>query len=450
MKRIFSRQVITGSVAEVFRHDYHKAVNACMDRFSGLYYSNERPIDLSQNEPKSNILLPGWDMGKGNKLTLPWKVCECVVCKYGDNYVVAYTVWRSGILELVVSQIPIDVWEDESVNGINQMTEVFRISEGFNSRLRISDKLYWRQYDAASSSASYIAYEYDYSIGTVIRREESEQDTQTLSDMTTSHRMSHVVKLPKSGIWCIHIMPIGHNDVSPAIVICPGGPYLPIPDIRNLPELYQKLSENGYHVIIPLRRGIIGISQKWENALAGNYGIADVDDIVNVTKEMVMDASFNIDSRRVGIYGASYGGYSALLICGKHNRDSFFKSVVSQCGVYDLAEYPIHSSGDTQAIMKEYGNTTNYESYIENVRFVNPANYVNNWNVPVLLIHTIDDTATWFGQSVKAYNAALDKHKRNVSLVLAEGGHTYGIDEEQKVYDEILQFFNKNLRGCKK
>ena len=331
------------------------------------------------------------------------------------------------------------------MNGFNHMTELFCVTEGFNTRLRVDNKLYWRQYDSPSPSANFTAYEYDYTDGTLIHREGVEQDTQTLSGLITSHGTSHVVKLLKSGIWCIHVMPVDRNEVSPAIVICPGGPYSPIPDIVDLPDLYKRMSENGYHVIIPLRRGIVGISKQWENALARNYGIADVDDILSAAKEIVGDTSLNIDSQRIGLYGASYGGYSALLISGKHNEDSFFKSIVSHCGVYDLVEYPIHSSGDVRAIMKEYGNTTHYDAYAENVRFINPANYICNWNMPVLLIHTIDDMSTWFGQSVKAYNEALNKNKHDVSLILAEGGHTYKIKDERKVYDEILQFYNKNL-----
>lgn len=446
MRRIFSKQKMVENVAEVFRYDYHESLDVCMSQSAGLYYSNGSPINLSQKKAKSDILLSGWDLGKGNKLTLPWKVCECVACLYGENYIVAYTTWKSYVLELVVSQIPIGLWENESMNGFNHMTELFCVTEGFNTRLCVDDKLYWRQYDSPSPSASFTAYEYDYTDGTLIHREGVEQDTQTLSGLIISHGTSHVVKLLRSGIWCIHVMPVDRNEVSPAIVICPGGPYSPIPDIVDLPDLYKRMSENGYHVIIPLRRGIVGISKQWENALARNYGIADVDDILSAAKEIVGDTSLNIDSQRIGLYGASYGGYSALLISGKHNKDSFFKSIVSHCGVYDLVEYPIHSSGDVRAIMKEYGNTTHYDAYAENVKFINPANYVCNWNMPVLLIHTIDDMSTWFGQSVKAYNEALNKNKHAVSLILAEGGHTYKIKDERKVYDEILQFFDRTLR----
>lgn len=446
MKRIFSRQRITGSVAEVFRYDYHEALNDCMDRVSsGLYHSNGRLIDLSRSTVRKDILLPGWDLGKGNILTLPWKVCECVVSIHRGNYIFAYTVWRHDSLELVVSQISMTLWEDESVNGINHKTELFHISRGFNSRLSSTgDKLYWRQYDSASSTAKFNNCEYDYTTGTFVSREEVEQNIPSLSCIAEVHDgRSCIVRLPKSGIWCIHIMPFGHNAVSPAIVVCPGGPYLPVPDLKNLPDLYGTMAERGYHVIIPLRRGIC-ISKEWENALAGNYGKADVDDIVTAAKEIVDDKTFNIDPQRVALYGASYGGYSSLLICGKHNGDLFFKSVVSHCGIYDLAEYPVHSSGNAQAIMNEYGSTTQYESYVKNVRFINPANYVGNWNVPVLLVHTIDDTTTWFGQSVKAYNAALEGH--NVSLVLAEGGHSYQIESEKEIYDEIIRFYDNSLR----
>lgn len=90
MRRIFSKQKIAKNVAEVFRYDYHESIDVCMSQSGGLYYSNGCPINLSQTKAKSDILLPGWDFGKGNKLTLPWKVCECVACLYEENYIVAY------------------------------------------------------------------------------------------------------------------------------------------------------------------------------------------------------------------------------------------------------------------------------------------------------------------------------------------------------------------------
>ena len=265
--------------------------------------------------------------------------------------------------------------------------------------------------------------------------------------MLTEYDRSRFVYLHESGIYCIHIYPKERDVKSPAIVICLGGPFIKIPDIRYLPNIFHRFSDEGYNVIIPLRRGVIGLSPEWEKGLYGNYGIADVEDILVATKEVVTKFESTIDSTRLGLYGGSYGGYSALLINGKHNKDLLFKSVVSHCGVFDLSSYPYHSSGNAHDIMMEYGRTDDKLSYCNNVRNINPANFVNDWDAPTLLVHTIDDTTTWFGQSVNAYNAALKHNRYNTSLILTNGGHSYSINKEEAINDAIISHYNKTLKS---
>ena len=78
--------------------------------------------------------------------------------------------------------------------------------------------------------------------------------------------------------------------------------------------MYHHFSNEGYHVIIPLRRGVIGLSSEWEQELYGRYGIADVEDILSSTREFVMEFEPTVDSNRLGLYGASYGGTLPFLI----------------------------------------------------------------------------------------------------------------------------------------
>lgn len=392
------------------------------------------------------LAVPGWDLGNGNILSLPVKICECTVGLIEDNYYIAYTCWSGKELILCILKVDKKRWLNVEINALDYAYNILTIKEGINSHLQFDGaKFSWRTYETAVISSSYKSYFYDIVHGNVDQR----PNTSTLlkngcpRQLLIEHGRAHFVFLRRSGIYCIHIYPKKRDIKAPAIVICLGGPFIKIPDIRFLPNLYHRFSREGYHVIIPLRRGVVGLSSEWEKALYDRYGIADVEDILVATREMTAKFESTIDSTRLGLYGGSYGGYSALLINGKHNKDLLFKSVVSHCGVFDLSSYPCHSSGDSHDIMMEYGRTDVKSDYCNNVQNINPASFVNDWNVPTLLVHTIDDTTTWFGQSVYAYNAGLNNTRCDISLVLADGGHTYENNDEEAIEEVIINHFNR-------
>lgn len=135
-------------------------------------------------------------------------------------------------------------------------------------------------------------------------------------------------------------------EKSPVTVICLGGPIIPIPDFMSADSIYRYFIQQGYALVIPLRRGISGISVEWEQALEGHYGGYDIE-----------------------------------------------------------------------------------------------KTYISNWDVPVLLVHHLNDTTTWVGQSVAAYNDAL-KLKKQVALLIVQGPHTYDIPNKKILFHELTLFFN--------
>lgn len=448
MKRIFRDYPISTDVTGVFRYDYGESISRCMENIHGIYHSKNVPIHLNWRCERHTMAVPGWDLGNGNILSLPVKVCECAAVVIGDDCFIAYTCWTGGNLVLNIAKVDQALWLNPEINAIDYASNMLTITNGINSRLQFDGaKLFWRMYDSAVTSSPYKIYSYDLRQKKMVQLTDVPKPAKTYCprELLIEQDRAHFVHLRKSGIYCIHIYPKKQDLKAPAIVICLGGPYIKIPDIRFLPQLYHQFSDEGYHVIIPLRRGVVGLSSEWERALSGNYGIADVEDILASTRELLSECKSTIDSNRLGLYGASYGGYSALLINGKHNGDFLFKSVVSHCGVYDLSTYPEHSSGNACDIMIEYGRTDDIATYTKNIHNINPASFVNDWKVPTLLVHTIDDTTTWFGQSVGAYNAGLNNARCNISLILAEGGHSYNISNEEPLYDAMIDHFNKTL-----
>jgi len=100
--------------------------------------------------------------------------------------------------------------------------------------------------------------------------------------------------------------------------------------------------------------------------------------------------------------------------------------------------------------MKAYGNTTDKSVYSERVKDISPKTFVSNWNVPILFIHHLNDTTTWVGQSVAAYNDAL-KLRKDVTLLIVHGPHTYDIPQKKSLFLEIVTFFEtcKLTRDCR-
>lgn len=233
-----------------------------------------------------------------------------------------------------------------------------------------------------------------------------------------------------------------NTAICSAIVICLGGPIAPIPNFLDKSSIYYHFIKQGFALIIPLRRGISGMDKEWELALDGHYGEYDVDDTIAATDFVMLHHKDVIDTKNVFLYGGSYGGYVAGLIAGKVNSSKRYKAIVTHCGVYDLVTYPWHCQGIPEETMKTYGNTTDKSVYSERVKDISPKTFVANWNVPILFIHHLNDTTTWVGQSVAAYNDAL-KLRKDVTLLIVHGPHTYDIPQKESLFLKIVTFFEK-------
>ena len=107
----------------------------------------------------------------------------------------------------------------------------------------------------------------------------------------------------------------------------------------------------------------------------------------------------------------------------------------------DLERYPYECYGNPSDVMDYYAGN---EDFLQKTKDISPYNYIRRWEVPVLLVHTIDDTSVWFGQSVRAYNEGI-KYGKKVDLILAPGPHSYDIQNGKHLINLIVEFFFNNL-----
>lgn len=447
MKRIFVNYPVSDSIASCFCNDYYESLIYSMDLDEyGFMQSKGIPINLISNGNINQIPIPGWDLGNGNILSMPTKICECCQTLFEHNVIVAFSTMhtdRSGIHLSIVSLNYNDFTTCER-NAFDYATIIFQYDCGFNSNINIDGSVInWREYPSDNPNTQYTIHTFNLNDfeHNVIKRCDNE-----LSDCFDCWPKSNIVCHHElDGLKSIILFP---NDDSvtqrPAIVVCPGGPHSQVPQFGEMPIIADLLINNGFIVIYPLRRGISGMGKEWEEELIGNYGVSDVKDILTSITSIIKCGKYNIAENKIGLYGGSYGGYNALLIAGKYNQSRLFKAVCCHCGVYDLITYPHECLGSPHSIMMTYGGTQNEYAYKKRVEHINPASYVLSWVVPTLLVHTINDTATWFGQSVKAYNDSL-KFGKDCSLILAPGTHSYGIPNGKKLLSKICEFFKVNL-----
>ena len=121
------------------------------------------------------------------------------------------------------------------------------------------------------------------------------------------------------------------NGKIPLLVHPHGGPHGPYDEwIYN--SLVQYLANGGYAVLQVNFRGSGGHGADFEAAGFRQWGRAIQHDIIDGAK-YALD-NFSLDAERVGIVGASFGGYSALQ--SAILEPDFFKATVGIVGVYDF------------------------------------------------------------------------------------------------------------------
>jgi dipeptidyl aminopeptidase/acylaminoacyl peptidase len=131
--------------------------------------------------------------------------------------------------------------------------------------------------------------------------------------------------------WLIKPPNFDASKKYPVVFLIHGGPqgaWLDSWSSRWNPSLW---AAQGWVVAAPNPRGSTGFGQKFLDEISGDWGgkvMTDLDGVFNAVSKMPF-----ADSARMGIAGASYGGYAVNWIVGHTNR---FKAAVSHDGVWNL------------------------------------------------------------------------------------------------------------------
>jgi len=230
----------------------------------------------------------------------------------------------------------------------------------------------------------------------------------------------------------------------PMVLVPHGGPHY-VADAWGFDTDAQFLASRGYLVLQVNYRGSGGRGYAFQEAGYKRWATRIQDDLVDGMRWAV--AQGYADPARICTYGASFGGYSALMLAAK--APDLVKCAAGMSGLYDLR---------AMAEKSDASRSFRGRAYIERViggddselLANSPLAHAADIHVPVFLAHGKEDERTPFRQA-DAMRRALEK-AGNAPLwmpVKGEGHGFYAQENAIEFYRRLEAFLAKNIGQAK-
>ena len=234
--------------------------------------------------------------------------------------------------------------------------------------------------------------------------------------------------------------PANASGKLPALVFMHGGPvrqmllgwhYLYY--YHNSYAMNQYLASRGYIVLSVNYRSGIGYGRAFRMAQhRGARGASEYQDVVAGAK--YLRSRVDVDQKRIGLWGGSYGGYLTAL--GLARNSDIFAAGVDFHGVHDwslrVAGLPLPIEAPDRARL---------------ARESSPISSVDKWKSPVLLIHGDDDRNVEFAQTVNLVRRLRANGVYFEELIFPDEIHDLLLHKDWvRGYHASAEFFDKHLK----
>ena len=165
----------------------------------------------------------------------------------------------------------------------------------------------------------------------------------------------------------------------------------------------QYWTTRGFAVADVNYRGSTGYGRDYRQRLNGQWGIADVDDVISAAKFLVAEGK--ADPRRLVIRGGSAGGYTTL--AALTFRPEVFKAGASYFGISDLEALEL----DTHKFESRYSHSLigPYPEARATYRERSPINALERLACPLILFQGLEDKVVPPNQSERMADAVRAK-----------------------------------------
>ena len=261
-------------------------------------------------------------------------------------------------------------------------------------------------------------------------------------DPADSQDMTPIVAMARDGteLSGYITLPAGGQRPFPMVVVPHGGPH-GVRDRWAYDSDTQFLANRGFAVLRINFRGSNGYGIQFRNAGLGQWGGLMIDDVTDATRWAIGQGYADPD--RICIYGASYGGYSALMSAIR--EPEVYQCAVSYVGVTDLRlifdEDSVRSSDWATAYFEQALGTD--EAALQQA---SPAQQINKLTIPLLVASGGDDRTVPV-EHAEVLKKSLDENGKDYEwLMFDDEGHGYWqVDHRVEFYDRLEAFLDEHI-----
>lgn len=238
-------------------------------------------------------------------------------------------------------------------------------------------------------------------------------------------------------------LPVGKEPKNLPVIVNPhGGPWLR--DSWGFNPEAQFLANRGYAVLQMNFRGSTGYGRKFWEASFGQWGLSMQDDITDGVQWLIDQGI--ADPKRIGIYGASYGGYAVL--SGITKTPELYAAAVDYVGVSNLLTFmgtiPPYWKPLLTKMHAMVGDPVKDKAKLE---ANSPALQADKIITPLFVAQGAQDPRVNIAESDQIVEA-LKKRSIDVEYMVKENeGHGFANEENKfEFYERMEAFLHTHLR----
>ncbi|MEK7103188.1 MAG: S9 family peptidase, partial [Patescibacteria group bacterium] len=213
----------------------------------------------------------------------------------------------------------------------------------------------------------------------------------------------------------LYLPPINGDQKIPVIVNVHGGPEGQ--DRPTFIALTQYFLHQGYAVVRPNVRGSSGYGEKYMALDDREKRMDSVKDLEYLHK--YLSNRSEIDSTKIALMGASYGGY--MVLAGLAFQPNLWAAGIDIVGISHLGNFLRNTSSYRRAMREaEYGYLDTDNEFLE--RF-SPLNSVDKIKAPLMVIHGANDPRVPLSEAQQIVDSLKARHVDVQFLVYDDEGH---------------------------
>lgn len=205
---------------------------------------------------------------------------------------------------------------------------------------------------------------------------------------------------------------------------------------------FQVLASEGYAVLYINPRGSHGYGQQFVNAVRGDYGGGDYQDVMDAVDYALENYDF-IDKERLGVTGGSYGGFMTNWIVGHSDR---FRAAVTQRSISNWISF--YGVSDIGYYFTEWQIKADLND-LETLWKHSPLAYADKIKTPLLILHSEKDYRCPIEQAEQLFIALKRQGKETKFIRFSESNHELSRSGKPNLrlsrLGYIVEWFNDHL-----